>query len=42
MVKRLLINLAIEYGTRVGKSFINAYQKVINSMINNTILTLLL
>ena len=31
MVKRLLVNLLIEYGQRAGKSFISAYQKVVNS-----------
>ena len=36
MVKRLLINLAIEYGAKIGKSFVNAYQKVINSMLKLT------
>ena len=31
MVNKFLLNLAIEYGARVGKSVFNAYQRVINS-----------
>ncbi len=31
MAKRFLFNLALEYGTRVGKSVYNAYLKSVNS-----------
>jgi len=31
MVKKMLFNLLVEYGARVGKSVTTAYQKVISS-----------
>ena len=31
MVNKFLLNLALEYGARVGKSVFNAYQRVVNS-----------
>ena len=31
MVNRLLLNLIIEYGSKTGKSILNAYSKVIKN-----------
>lgn len=31
MVKRLLINLLLDVGPKIGKSIVNAYAKVVNS-----------
>lgn len=37
MVKRMLMNLLLEQGARVGKSFQNAYAKVINCKLTDSL-----
>ena len=35
-MNRLLVQLIMEYGARAGKSFVNAYSKVVNGKSINT------